>query len=80
LGVVGLGKTISAIYIWKKQSVISMKSLAKVESGTSLSVFKADTASLSFYASKADKLVSVSYQGWDASKVVLEGGRCCGGY
>jgi len=39
----------------------------------------ADAATLSFYASKAGT-VSVSYQGWDASKVVLEGGRCCGGY
>ena len=36
-------------------------------------LFKADAATLSFYASKTGA-ISVSYQGWDASKVVLEGG------
>ena len=35
-------------------------------------LFKADSATLSFYASKDGK-ISVSYQGWDASKTVLEG-------
>jgi hypothetical protein len=42
-------------------------------------LFKADAATLSFYGSKTGA-ISVSYQGWDASKVVLEGGRCCGGF
>ena len=42
-------------------------------------LFKADAATLSFYGSNTGA-VSVSYQGWDASKVVLEGGRCCGGF
>ena len=42
-------------------------------------LFEADAATLSFYASKTGA-ISVSYQGWDASKVVLEGRRCCGGY
>src|SRR6516225_8512728 len=34
-------------------------------------LFKADSATLSFYAAKDGK-ISVSYQGWDASKTVLE--------
>jgi len=34
-------------------------------------LFKADSATLSFYATKDGK-ISVSYQGWDASKTVLE--------
>jgi hypothetical protein len=42
-------------------------------------LFKADAATLSFYGSKTGA-ISMSYQGWDASKVVLEGGRCCGGF
>ncbi len=42
-------------------------------------LFKADAATLSFYGSNTGA-VSVSYQGWDASKVVLEGERCCGGF
>jgi hypothetical protein len=36
-------------------------------------LFEADAATLSFYGSKTGA-ISVSYQGWDASKVVLEGG------
>ena len=35
-------------------------------------LFKADNATLSFYATKDGK-ISVSYQGWDQSKTVLEG-------
>jgi hypothetical protein len=35
-------------------------------------LFKADTATLAFSASKDGKL-SVNYQGWDVGKVVLEG-------
>jgi hypothetical protein len=35
-------------------------------------LFKADNATLSFYATKDGK-ISVSYQGWDQSKVVLDG-------
>jgi hypothetical protein len=35
-------------------------------------LFKADSATLSFYATKDGK-VSVSYQGWDQNKVVLDG-------
>jgi hypothetical protein len=34
-------------------------------------LFKCDSATLSFYASKDGK-ISVSFSGWDASKVVLE--------
>jgi hypothetical protein len=34
-------------------------------------LFKADSATLSFYASKDGK-ISVSFSGWDANKVVLE--------
>jgi hypothetical protein len=33
--------------------------------------FKCDSATLSFYASKDGK-ITVSFSGWDASKVVLE--------
>jgi hypothetical protein len=39
---------------------------------TPVPLFKADSATLSFYATKDGK-VSVSYQGWDQSKVVLDG-------
>ena len=35
-------------------------------------LFKADSATLSFYATKDGK-ISVSYQGWDQSKTVLAG-------
>src|SRR6516225_1324520 len=35
-------------------------------------LFKADNATLSFYATKEGK-ISVSYQGWDQSKIVLAG-------
>jgi hypothetical protein len=35
-------------------------------------LFKADSATLSFYATKDGK-ITVSYQGWDQSKVVLDG-------
>jgi hypothetical protein len=35
-------------------------------------LFKADSATLTFYGSKDGK-VSVSYQGWDAAKVAQEG-------
>jgi hypothetical protein len=35
-------------------------------------LFKADSATLSFYATKEGK-ISVSYQGWDQSKTVLAG-------
>jgi hypothetical protein len=34
-------------------------------------LFKADSATLSFYASKDGK-ISVSFSGWDANRVVLE--------
>jgi hypothetical protein len=34
-------------------------------------LFKCDSATLSFYASKDGK-ISVSFSGWDANKVVLE--------
>ena len=37
-------------------------------------LFKADSATLSFYATKDGK-ISVSYQGWDQSKTVLAGQR-----
>jgi hypothetical protein len=33
--------------------------------------FKADNATLSFYSTKDGK-ITVSYQGWDQSKVVLD--------
>jgi hypothetical protein len=39
-------------------------------------LFKADNATLSFYATKDGK-VSVSYKGWDASKTVLAGQTVC---
>jgi hypothetical protein len=35
-------------------------------------LFKCDSATLSFYASKDGK-ISVSFSGWDGNKVVLEG-------
>ena len=35
-------------------------------------LFKADSATLSFYATK-DGRITVTYQGWDQSKVVLDG-------
>ena len=35
-------------------------------------LFKADNATLSFYATKDGK-ITVSYQGWDATKTVLDG-------
>jgi hypothetical protein len=35
-------------------------------------LFKADNATLSFYATK-DGRITVTYQGWDQSKVVLDG-------
>jgi hypothetical protein len=35
-------------------------------------LFKADSATLSFYATK-DGRITVAYQGWDQSKVVLDG-------
>jgi hypothetical protein len=35
-------------------------------------LFKADSATLTFYASKDGK-VSVSFQGWDDKKAVLDG-------
>jgi hypothetical protein len=38
--------------------------------------FKADNATLSFYATKDGK-ISISYQGWDQSKTVLEGATVC---
>ena len=39
-------------------------------------LFKADSATLSFYAAKDGK-ISVSYQGWDQSKTVLAGQTVC---
>jgi len=35
-------------------------------------LFKADSATLSFYATKSGR-ITVSYQGWDQSKTVLDG-------
>src|SRR6516165_1773666 len=43
-----------------------------MEQYESAPLFKADNATLSFYATKDGK-ISVSYQGWDQSKTVLEG-------
>ena len=42
-----------------------------MEQYESAPLFKADNATLSFYSAKDGK-ISVSYQGWDASKTVLE--------
>ena len=39
-------------------------------------LFKADNATLSFYATKDGK-ISINYQGWDQSKTVLEGATVC---
>ena len=43
-----------------------------MEQYESAPLFKADNATLSFYATKDGK-ISVSYQGWDQSKTVLAG-------
>jgi hypothetical protein len=43
-----------------------------VEAHETAPLFKADSATLSFYATKDGK-ITVSYQGWDQSKVVLDG-------
>jgi hypothetical protein len=44
----------------------------RMEAHETAPLFKADNATFSFYATK-DGRITVTYQGWDQSKVVLDG-------
>ena len=56
--------------------VHNLDSVCSGEAHETAPLFKADNATLSFYATKDGK-ISVSYQGWDQSKTVLARQTVC---